>query len=124
MINNAQLNVLGQPLEACCHDPKTGWQRDGYCNFFPDDRGKHLVCAEITRDFLNFSKSRGNDLSTPTHSFPGLKPGQKWCVCLMRVVEAFNAGHGPKIDLAATHISVLEVIPLSLLKQMAGINVS
>lgn len=122
MINNKQLNVFGEKLEACCFDPKTGWQRDGYCNLFPDDLGQHLVCVTATEGFLDYSKATGNDLSTPTDFFPGLKPGDKWCVCLLRVVAAFNAGQAPIINLAATHISVLEVIPLNILEQMAIAN--
>ena len=122
MINNVQLNVFGEPLEPCCYSPKTGWHRDGYCNFFPDDLGKHLVCAEVTQDFLKFSKAKGNDLSTPNEFFPGLKAGEKWCICLMRVVEAFNAGHPPKVILASTHINVLEIVPSSLLQKMASLH--
>lgn len=118
MLYNQQLNVFGEILQSCCTNPMTGWERDGMCGYFPEDRGQHLVCAEMTKDFLDFSKNKGNDLSTPNEFFPGLKPGDKWCVCLMRIVEAFNAGHAPKIDLAATHISVLEVIPLNILEQM------
>lgn len=120
MINSPQLNVLGEKLQPCCFNPETGWARDGYCNFSPEDLGKHLVCVLVTKDFLDYSKATGNDLTTPTEHFPGLKSGDKWCVCLMRVVAAFNAGHQPQIMLESTHISVLEVVPLSILKQMAA----
>ena len=121
MLYQRELNVLGEILQSCCENPLTGWQRDGMCGFFPEDRGQHLICAEITAEFLDFSKSRGNDLSTATSTFPGLKPGDKWCVGVMRIIEAFNAGKAPKVDLGATNINVLEVIPLSLLNQMAGV---
>lgn len=114
-----ELNVLGTPLKPCCTDPLTGWARDGYCNYYPEDRGLHVVCMEITQAFLDFSKKHGNDLSTPKEGFTGVKPGEKWCVCLLRVIEAFNAGIIPKIDLEATSIYVREVIPLEFLQQMA-----
>ncbi len=118
MIFNEKLNVYGEPLEACCLDPETGFARDGMCNYFPEDAGLHLVCAYITKEFLEFSRISGNDLSTPTDSFPGLREGDKWCICLMRYIEAFNKGMAPKIDLKATHINVLEVIPLNILLEM------
>lgn len=116
-----ELNVLGTKLKPCCLDPITGWARDGYCGYFPDDAGLHLVCTEITQEFLDFSKERGNDLSTPqSGGFPGLTPGDKWCVCLIRVIEAFNAGIKVKVDLAATSIHVREVVPIEFLQQMAN----
>jgi len=114
-----QLNVLGTKLQPCCFEPKTGWMRDGHCNFYPEDRGLHIVCVEVTKEFLEFSLEKGNDLSTPTSYFPGLQPGDKWCICLMRFIEAFNAGKAPKVILEATNIHVLEVVPLSLLQQVA-----
>ena len=105
-------NVLGTELKTCSDDPQTGFYRDGCCNTGAGDVGIHIVCAEMTADFLEFSQMQGNDLSTPMpqFEFPGLKPGDKWCLCVMRWVEAFDAGVAPLIDLEATHISVLEFV--------------
>ena len=103
-------NVLGGDLENCSRDPLTGFLRDGCCNTGPGDMGLHLVCAQMTAEFLRFSKARGNDLSTPNpaYRFQGLKPGDRWCLCAARWVEALRAGCAPKIVLAATHIGMLE----------------
>ena len=100
MTSNAK-NVLGNALKICCTSPMTGFQRDGYCSTGPYDYGKHLVCAEVTTEFLEFSKSKGNDLTQPApqYGFPGLSPGDRWCLCAMRWVEAYHAGVAPKIDL-------------------------
>ena len=90
------MNVLGGPLRLCCSSPMTGWFRDGYCRTDDNDTGRHVVCAKMTSEFLEFSKSRGNDLMTPRPpSFPGLVEGDKWCLCAMRWVEAFEAGKAP-----------------------------
>lgn len=91
------LNVLGGALRPCCGDPVTGFFRDGYCRTCEEDVGNHTVCAELTEEFLEFSKLSGNDLSTPRpeYNFPGLKPGDRWCVCAARWVQAFNAGCAP-----------------------------
>ena len=107
-------NVLGGPLVLCCTDPMTGFYRDGRCNTGPLDRGLHTVCVLVTDEFLDFSRRRGNDLSTPRpeFNFPGLKAGQRWCLCALRWKEAYDAGQAPKLVLAATHERTLEVIAL------------
>ncbi len=114
-------NVLGGPLQSCCMDPLTGFYRDGFCHTGPDDLGLHIVCIKATREFLEFSISRGNDLSTPREewNFPGLKPGDQWCLCALRWKEAYDAGMAPPVNLEATHISALEHLDLSVLKQFS-----
>ena len=114
-------NVLGTPLQGCCQDPMTGFYRDGYCLTGPQDHGLHLVCAEMTDEFLVFSSSRGNDLSTPhpEWEFPGLKAGDKWCLCVLRWKEALEAGVAPRVNLEATHISTLEFVELADLERHA-----
>jgi len=108
-------NVLGGPLAACSHQPKTGFFRDGCCNTGPEDRGLHVVCAQMTRQFLAFSKAAGNDLSTPhpEFGFPGLAPGDRWCLCAARWQEALEAERAPPVVLAATHEAALEVVELA-----------
>jgi hypothetical protein len=110
-------NVLGGPLAICSTDPLTGFTRTGCCETGPDDVGSHTVCARVTAEFLAFSRSRGNDLSTPMpeYGFPGLKPGDRWCVCAARWKEAFDAGVAPPVVLAATHAAALDVIALEVL---------
>ena len=112
------LNVLGQPLKLCCNEPLTGYERDGFCHTGAHDRGKHTVCAIMTDDFLNFTKNRGNDLSTPypQYNFPGLKAGDRWCLCALRWAEAEKAGHAPLVDLEATHQKTLDYVSLETLK--------
>jgi hypothetical protein len=112
-------NVFGEPLQACSRDPLTGFYRDGYCRTGPEDRGNHTVCAQVTEEFLEFTKSRGNDLRTPRPewSFSGLKPGDKWCLCASRWEEARQAGVAPPLDLSATDVTVLETIALEILKE-------
>lgn len=114
-------NVLGGDLETCSMDPMTGFYRDGCCNTGREDDGMHLVCAEMTEEFLAFSKSRGNDLSTPIpeYDFPGLVGGDRWCLCVLRWKEAYEAGRAPQVNLRATHISTLEFVDLEVLKQFA-----
>lgn len=114
-------NVLGEPLEPCSTAPLTGFYRDGCCNTGPDDRGAHVVCAEITSDFLVFSKARGNDLSTPRpeYGFAGLKEGDRWCLCAARWQEALVAGMAPRVVLRSTHERALEVCRLDDLKAFA-----
>jgi uncharacterized protein (DUF2237 family) len=102
------LNVLGGELQACSFDPLTGFYRDGCCNTGVDDLGVHTVCAEVTAEFLAFSKQAGNDLSTPRPGFAGLRPGDRWCLCASRWQEAFAAGAAPSVVLEATHIATLE----------------
>ena len=114
-------NVLGTPLEPCSKSPLTGFYRDGCCNTGADDVGLHLVCAKVTDEFLEFSKNRGNDLSTPNPAFgfPGLKDGDRWCLCVERWKEAWHAGVAPNVILMATHISALEFVDLEVLQQYA-----
>ncbi len=109
-----RLNVFGQPLRACSHDPKTGFFRDGCCATSPRDRGKHVVCTRVSEEFLNFSKQRGNDLITarPEYDFPGLTPGDQWCLCAARWREALEAGVAPPVVLEATHQQALEVVDM------------
>jgi uncharacterized protein (DUF2237 family) len=119
--NPRQVNVFGEPLADCSHSPKTGWFRSGCCETDAADFGSHTVCAVMTAEFLTFSQSRGNDLSTPqpAFGFPGLKPGDRWCLCAARWREAFEAGHAPRVHLKATHRRALEVIALADLKTHA-----
>lgn len=114
-------NVIGGPLQCCCTNPMTGFYRDGLCRTGAGDMGAHVVCAEMTADFLEFTKAQGNDLSTPVpmYRFPGLKPGDRWCLCASRWKEAMDAGMAPKVSLAATHASALEYVSLSELKAHA-----
>lgn len=107
-------NVLGGPLEACSHAPRTGWFRDGCCNTDARDRGSHTVCAQVTAPFLEFLRSRGNDLVTPApqFDFPGLKPGDCWCVCAGSWREAYRAGLACPVYLERTHAKALDTVPL------------
>ncbi len=116
-----QQNVFGEPLAPCGLDPVTGFYRDGCCNTGYEDTGIHVVCAKMTREFLAFSKARGNDLSTPDPEtgFPGLKPGDRWCLCAGRWKEALDAGVAPPVILAATHEEALAIVPLAVLKRHA-----
>ena len=111
------INVLGTPLKPCSTDPMTGYFRDGCCNTDESDRGSHVVCAEMTEEFLLFSKQRGNDLSTPRPElrFPGLVPGNRWCLCALRWKEAFDAGVAPTVILECTHVNALKYIDLKYL---------
>ena len=115
------LNIFGEEMEACCFDPLTGWKRDGYCNTDDFDHGSHVVCCEVTDAFLAFSKERGNDLSTPRpeFNFPGLKEGDRWCLCAMRWQEAFEAGVAPRVFLESCHQKALEFVNLDDLEQHA-----
>jgi uncharacterized protein len=114
-------NVLGEPLAPCSSDPLTGFFRNGYCATGPEDAGRHVVCCEMTAEFLAFSKSRGNDLSTPhpEWAFPGLKPGDRWCLVAPRWVEAHAAGLAPRVALLSTHEAVLQYTDLKTLKAYA-----
>ena len=111
------LNVLGGPLLACSYDPLTGFFRDGCCETGVDDVGSHTVCARVTADFLAFSRSRGNDLSTPRpeYRFKGLVEGDRWCLCAARWLEAFEAGMAPPVVLESTHEMALRIVPLQAL---------
>lgn len=114
-------NVLGTPLQSCCTDPVTGYYRNGKCHTGPGDYGLHVICVHMTDSFLEFGKERGNDLITPNpqYDFPGLKDGDRWCVCLQRWVEALQAGCAPPIYIKSTHISALEFVDLDQLKRYA-----
>ena len=118
---SAPRNVFGEPLEVCSMKPITGFYRDGCCNTGVDDVGSHTVCIGATAEFLDFSKSRGNDLSTPLpkHGFAGLKPGDRWCLCAPRWQEAFEAGRAPRVVLRATHEAALSYCSLADLKRSA-----
>jgi hypothetical protein len=117
----AELNVLGTELELCCLDPLTGFLRDGNCSTGPQDQGSHTVCVQADETFLEFSRANGNDLSTPMpeYGFPGLNPGDKWCVCASRWLQAYNAGCAPSVYLRSTHERALEIIDLAMLKKYA-----
>ncbi|MGR8921959.1 MAG: DUF2237 family protein [Gammaproteobacteria bacterium] len=114
-------NVYGARLESCSGDPLTGYFRDGCCNTCAEDTGQHTICVEVDEDFLLFSRDRGNDLLTPRleFGFPGLLPGDRWCVCLPRWLEACREGVVARVHLRATHESVLEQVPLDMLEQCA-----
>ena len=114
-------NVLGEPLETCSIKPMSGFYRDGCCNTGPEDVGSHTVCAVMTAEFLEFSKSHGNDLSTPLpeFGFPGLKPGDRWCLCAPRWQEALEAKQAPRVVLRATHEGALSHCALADLKRLA-----
>lgn len=114
-------NVLGSALEPCCGNPLTGWYRDGSCRTGDDDLGMHVVCAEMTAEFLAFSSRNGNDLSTPhpEAGFPGLRPGDRWCLCATRWRQALEAGVAPPVVLASTEESALMVVSLDQLKTHA-----
>ena len=115
------INVFGTQLETCCNDPKTGFFRNGLCDTCKEDMGVHTVCILATEKFLNFSKSAGNDLSTPRPElqFPGVKPGDRWCLCAIRWKEAYDKGMAPPVFLESTHIETLKLVDLNLLQQYA-----
>ena len=114
-------NVLGEKLSPCCFEPVTGFYRDGFCRTGPGDHGLHTVCVEVTDAFLAFSRSRGNDLTTPIpeYDFPGLAAGDRWCLCVTRWKEALDAGVAPRVALESTHISALEFVSLEDLQAHA-----
>jgi uncharacterized protein (DUF2237 family) len=121
MMQSGAKNVLGTDLETCSTRPLTGFYRDGCCNTGPEDQGLHLVCVRVTDDFLSYSQSVGNDLSTAnlSHGFAGLKPGDRWCLCVDRWRQAFEHGCAPQVVLEATHISTLEFVDLDDLRTHA-----
>jgi uncharacterized protein (DUF2237 family) len=116
------VNVLGDPLAPCSTAPMTGFFRDGACNTCAEDTGSHTVCAVMTAEFLAYSKYVGNDLSTPRpeFAFPGLKPGDRWCLCASRFLQAADEGVAPRVNLGATHRRALEIVPLALLVEHAA----
>ena len=115
------INVFGEKLEICGIDPITGFYRDGACNTCKDDFGSHTVCIETSQEFLEYSKAKGNDLSTPVpaFNFKGLKPGDSWCLCAARWLEAAESNMAPRLHLTSTHIKALEIVPMALLKKYA-----
>jgi uncharacterized protein (DUF2237 family) len=115
-------NVLGGPLACCCSSPRTGFYRDGYCHTGPQDRGSHTVCAVMTEEFLAYSRRRGNDLVTPRpeFQFPGLRAGDRWCLCVSRWKEALDAGVAPRVLLTACHERALDVVSLEQLQAHAA----
>jgi uncharacterized protein (DUF2237 family) len=117
-------NVLGTDLVPCSLDPTTGFYRNGCCETGPEDLGLHTVCAVMTAEFLAFSKASGNDLSTPLpeYGFPGLSPGDRWCLCAPRWKEALDAGMAPQVVLESTHEETLAIVPLGVLKDYAATN--
>ena len=119
---NPDLNVLGTPLQRCGCEPMTGWYRDGFCRTDDADQGSHTVCCVVSASFLSYSKAQGNDLSTPMpqFQFPGLKPGDHWCVCAARWLEAHADGMAPPVILERCDQRALKVVPLELLKSMAS----
>ena len=120
-MSDKQLNVFDEVIEVCCTNPITGFYRDGFCHTDEFDRGMHVVCAKVTNDFLNFSKSRGNDLSTPRPdlNFPGLKEGDSWCLCAERWKEAYECGFAPNVYLKRTNKKALKIIDMEILKDFA-----
>ena len=116
------INVFGEQLEDCSNNPLTGFYRDGCCNTGAQDSGSHTVCVEVSREFLEFSRQRGNDLGTPHPElgFPGLKPGDRWCLCAARWLEAHQSDAAPRVWLTRTHKRALEVVPLELLRDFAA----
>ena len=116
-----ELNVLGKPLESCCTSPPTGYFRDGFCRTREDDHGTHTVCAIVTKEFLEYSASKGNDLMTPIPywNFPGLKPGDKWCLCISRWLQAEKVGKAPFVILEATHEKSLQFTSIKVLEKYA-----
>lgn len=118
---DASVNVLGEVLLPCSMDPMTGFFRNGHCDTCDQDQGSHTVCAVMTAEFLEFSKAAGNDLSTPRpeYGFGGLKPGDQWCLCAARFLEAYAAGKAPRVSLMATHQRALEIVPIEALREYA-----
>ena len=121
MDKEESLNVFGESLETCSENPMTGFFRDGCCNTSEQDLGSHTVCTQVTREFLEFSRFRGNDLSTPRPElgFAGLRPGDQWCLCAARWLDACQQGMAPRIYLTRTHKKALDIVPLELLQEYA-----
>jgi hypothetical protein len=111
------MNVLGETLKLCGSNPLTGYHRKGFCSLDINDKGTHIVCAIVTKKFLDFTYTKGNDLISPRDGFPGLKPGDRWCLCVLRWLEAYNNNAAPLVDLECTHYQVLKYVRLDILKQ-------
>lgn len=121
MEKEPSINVVGEALQSCSSDPMTGYFRDAHCNTCAEDLGSHTVCAIMTAEFLAFSKYVGNDLSTPRPElgFVGLKPGDNWCLCASRFMQAYDEGCAPRVNLAATHRNALDIVPIEVLEKLA-----
>ncbi len=121
MDTDESINIYGEPLQSCSERPITGFFRDGCCNTNTQDVGSHTVCIEVTQEFLEYSRFKGNDLSTPLpeYNFPGLKPGDRWCLCAARWLEAYRHEMAPRVYLARSHRKATEIIPLEILRQFA-----
>lgn len=121
MEQDEEINVLGEPLQSCSERPLTGYFRDGKCNTCAEDVGSHTVCIQASQEFLEYSRFKGNDLSTPIpeFGFDGVKPGDGWCLCAARWLEAFDSGMAPRVHLMRTHIRALEIVPLEKLREYA-----
>ena len=119
---NESINVFCEPLVPCGENPVTGFLRDGKCNTCDEDLGSHTVCIETTEEFLEFSRFKGNDLSTPMpdNGFEGLKPGDMWCLCATRWLEAYEDDMAPRVHLTKTHQRALEIVPLEILRKFAA----
>ena len=124
-MSKQEKNVFGEPMTVCSSDPVTGFYRNGCCDSGPEDRGRHMVCAVMSEEFLEFSKSVGNDLSTPLpkYHFPGLVPGDRWCLCVLRWKEAYDAGKAPLVVLEATNEKALEYVTMEELLKYAHVEV-
>lgn len=121
MEKEPSINVVGEALQSCSSNPMTGYFRDAHCNTCAEDLGSHTVCAIMTAEFLAFSKYVGNDLSTPRPElgFVGLKPGDNWCLCASRFMQAYDEGCAPRVNLAATHRNALDIVPIEVLEKLA-----
>ena len=118
-----QTNVYGSSLQLCSSSPMTGWFRDGYARYDRTDTGQHTLCAKMTEDFLNYTRSMGNDLTRPSPPmFPGLKAGDCWALCAARWLEAYKAGFAPQVKLEATHEKALDIIPLNILEKFNAVT--
>ena len=120
-VMDSPVNVFGDPIDTCCDNPMTGFFRDGCCNTSDEDVGSHTVCVEVTKEFLEFSRFKGNDLSTPRpeFGFQGLRPGDRWCLCAARWMEAHESKMAPRVVLRGTHKRALEIAPLEILRDFA-----
>jgi uncharacterized protein (DUF2237 family) len=122
MQQDEEINVLGEPLHSCSEEPLTGFYRDGKCNTCDEDLGSHTVCIQASKEFLEYSRFKGNDLSTPVpeYDFEGVKPGDGWCLCAARWLEAYKDGRAPRVYMMRTHKRALEIVPIEKLREYAA----
>ncbi len=122
MQQDEEINVLGEPLHSCSDEPLTGFYRDGKCNTCDEDIGSHTVCIQASKEFLEYSRFKGNDLSTPIpeYEFEGVKPGDGWCLCAARWLEAYEDGRAPRVYMMRTHKRALEIVPIEKLREFAA----